>query len=148
LDNHELNILLIEDNLSHAEIIKRNLMNQPVKNTIFHLSDGEKAIEYLMHKKKYKNISKYPTPHLVLLDLRLPKVDGIEVLKFIKTSKELKRIPVIILTSSNASKDMVEAYTNLANSYLVKPIDFDQFSFVMSSFASFWFNYNEKYDSF
>jgi CheY-like chemotaxis protein len=135
-------ILLVEDNPAHAELIMRSLEEQVIPTDIYHVSDGEKALDYLFQRKPYDDQIAHPRPHIVLLDIRMPKVDGIEVLKEIKFSEELKHIPVIILTTSEAEKDVRRAYKYYANSYLVKPVDFDKFLQLMAEIGSYWLNWN------
>jgi len=139
-----LNILLVEDNEDHAELVKRNFQHNCVANTIHHVKDGEEALNYLFRRGLYSDPSTSPKPHLVLLDLRLPKVDGIEVLKEIKNSEELKTTPVVILTSSESDKDIVKAYSSNANSYVVKPVDFQKFTQLMKDLGFYWLGWNEN----
>ncbi|MFV1983683.1 MAG: response regulator [Thiohalomonadales bacterium] len=127
-----LKILLVEDNLAHAEMVIRSFEVNRIANEITHVSDGEMALDYLHRRGDYSDGNKYPLPHLVLLDLRLPKIDGLEVLDDIKTSDDLKSIPVVILTTSGTDMDVAKAYKRHANSYLVKPIDFDSFTLMMN----------------
>ena len=94
------------------------------------------------HEREYADPKKSPRPHVVLLDLCLPKVDGLEILKEIKTSDELKKTPVVILTTSKAEQDVAEAYEYHANSYLVKPIDFDKFTWLMDNLGFYWLGWN------
>jgi CheY-like chemotaxis protein len=110
-------ILLVEDNLDHAEIVMRSFKNHQIDHPILHVTDGETALDYLLRRGEYTNPEKSPRPNLVLLDLRLPKVDGLEVLKEIKQSKELRGIPVVILTSSQAGNDVKMACEYHANTY-------------------------------
>jgi CheY-like chemotaxis protein len=135
-------ILLIENDQDHAEIIKRSLAHHIIHNTICHLKDGEKALTYINQKIDYQDAEKNPIPHLILLDLRLPKVDGLEVLKQIKTSETLRKIPVIILTSSESEKDMEKAYEYYVNSYLVKPIGYEKFNNLLNDMLAYWFSWN------
>jgi CheY-like chemotaxis protein len=137
-----LNILLVEDDPAHAEIARRNLAACGKIHRLEHVSDGQEALDYLGGKGAYSDRQKYPRPSLVLLDLRLPKVDGLEVLRQIKTDPALSRIPVVVLTTSAAETDMVKAYTNHANSYLVKPIDFDKFLDLMNTLGRYWLECN------
>ena len=116
-------ILLIEDNQDHAELVIRNLEENRVANKLVHLATGEAALDYLFHRGDYADASMSPRPHLILLDLRLPKIDGLEVLKEIRNS-ELNGIPVVILSTSEAGVDLKKAYEMGASSYLVKPVDF------------------------
>ena len=137
-----ITILLVEDNEDHAELVRRNFAEHLVANTIHHARDGEEALHYLLHKGKYADSATSPTPHLVLLDLRLPKIDGIDVLKQIKASDTLRSIPVVVLTSSYAEQDIAKAYANSANSYLVKPVDFGKFTRLMHDLGYYWLAWN------
>lgn len=124
-------ILLVEDNPEHAELVVRNLEDHPSVGTIHHVSDGEAALDYLFRRKDYADPAKSPRPRVVLLDIRLPKIDGLDVLREIKNSPELRDIMVIILSSSRSESDMTQAYDSHTDGYLVKPIDFEQFSKIM-----------------
>ena len=135
-------ILLVEDNPDHTELIKRNLADHRILNEIYHVSDGEAALDYLFRKGNYADPGKSPRPHLILLDLRIPKIDGLEVLKEIKHSNLLKEIPVVILTSSEAKNDINTAYQHHANSYLVKPVNFDTFRELMDDLGFYWLAWN------
>jgi len=139
-----LEILLVEDNPAHAELVMRSLENQRVANKIYHVQDGEKALDYLFRRGNYQDPEKSPRPNLILLDLRLPKIDGLEVLREIKNTEGLKRIPVVILTTSQAEIDASRAYDYHANSYLVKPLDFELFTKLMEELGFYWlaWNYN------
>ncbi|MFH0736367.1 MAG: response regulator [bacterium] len=135
-----LSILLIEDNEDHAELVVRSFEDNAVANKIKHLKDGEEAFKYLFENEDMNDPLKLP--NLILLDLRLPKIDGMEILKRIKTSENLKNIPVVVLTSSHAEKDLVSAYSNYANSYLVKPLDFNKFTQLMKDLGFYWLGWN------
>jgi CheY-like chemotaxis protein len=135
-------ILFIEDEPAHAEIVRRNLEDFRVANRLIHLSDGQAALDYLFRQNGYADAQAYPLPHIILLDLRLPKVDGLEVLRRIKGDERLKRIPTVVLTTSNAESDMASAYSNGAVSYLVKPVDFDKFTKLLDSFGYYWLAWN------
>ena len=135
-------ILLIEDNLAHAELIRRNFETHRIANRLIHVTDGEMALDYLFRRGAYVDSTQSPRPHLILLDLRLPKIDGLEVLKVIKTSQELRPIPVVILTTSEAEQDVAYAYQHYANSYLVKPVDFHQFTQLMEDLGFYWLAWN------
>ena len=137
-----LAILLVEDNADHAEIIRRSFNAHQVANTIYHVTDGQAALDYLLRKGKYKDPKNSPRPDVILLDLRLPKVDGLEVLEHIKQTKELLRIPVVVLTSSDADLDIAKAYDFYVNSYLVKPIDFKKFTDLMKDLGFYWLGWN------
>jgi CheY-like chemotaxis protein len=135
-------ILFVEDDLAHAEIVRRNFETSRVANRLIHVTDGQAALDYLNHQGEYSDPAKAPRPGAVLLDLRLPKVDGLEVLKSIKSDPKLLSIPVVILTTSKAEVDMVKAYALHANSYLVKPVDFTQFTQLMETFGYYWLAWN------
>jgi CheY-like chemotaxis protein len=136
-------ILLVEDDLAHIEIIKRNFEASRLANRLISVEDGQEALDYLYRKGKYKDTDQSPLPNLILLDLRLPKVDGLEVLKTIKANPALSSIPVVILTTSPAESDMVKAYKYNANSYLVKPVDFSKFNQLMNTFGYYWIVWNQ-----
>ena len=139
-----LSILLVEDNPDHAELVIRNLREGKLANRVFHVEDGEAALDFLFNRGSYSDREKYPRPHLVLLDLRLPKVDGIEVLKVVKGSDLLKSIPVVILTTSAAERDLAMAYQHYVNSYLTKPVDFDSFSNLLRDLGFYWLAWNRR----
>lgn len=132
-------ILLVEDNPDHATLVMRNLKNFQVANTIIHVEDGEEALNYLWG---IANGNK--RPQLILLDLRLPKIDGLEVLRQIKTTENLATIPVVILTTSDGETDMAKAYEYHANSYLIKPVDFPKFSELMNLLGFYWICWNKN----
>jgi len=144
LTGEPLHILLVEDNEDHAELVIRCMRDQQVANTIHHVSDGEKALDYLFARGAYADAVQNPRPNLVLLDLRLPRVDGLEVLRTIKTSPDLLRIPVVVLTSSEAESDIAQSYDYHANSYLVKPLDFKTFTRLMKDLGFYWLGWNAK----
>ncbi len=127
--------LLIEDDLDHAELIRRTLIRQRSETVVEHVSDGAQALAYLRQQGPYKD---RPTPDVILLDLKLPKMDGHEVLAEIKQDEQLRRIPVVVLTTSDAASDRARAYQLHANSYLVKPLDFDQFQQMISVMQQYW----------
>jgi CheY-like chemotaxis protein len=135
-------ILLIEDNPAHAELIRRNFETHRVANRLYHVTDGEAALDYLFRRRAYADPTRSPRPHLILLDLRLPRIDGLEVLKVIKTSQELRPIPVVILTTSEAEQDVVRAYQYYTNSYLIKPVDFADFTALMEELGFYWLAWN------
>jgi CheY-like chemotaxis protein len=135
-------ILLVEDDLAHAEIVRRNLEDFRVANHLEHVSDGQAALDYLFGEGDWSTVPT-PRPHVILLDLRLPKVDGLEVLRTIKADKQLNSIPVVVLTTSDAEADMVRAYESHVNSYLVKPLDLDQFVSLIRSLGYYWLAWNK-----
>ena len=135
-------ILLVEDNPAHAEMVKRALEGHPVANRIIHLTDGEAALDFLLRRGVFADPEKSPRPHVVLLDLRLPRIDGLEVLREIRTSAGLEKLPVVILTTSEAEIDAARAYEYHANSFLVKPLDFDKFVRLMEDLGFYWLKWN------
>ena len=144
LSGAPLNILLVEDNEDHAELVMRSMRDQRVANVIYHVVDGQEAIDFLFHKGKYSDLAMSPHPNLILLDLRLPRVDGLEVLRIVKESPDLLRIPVVILTSSDAESDVARSYDFHANSYVVKPLDFRTFTSLMKDLGFYWLGWNTK----
>jgi len=135
-------ILLVEDDPAHAVLVQRNLENLRVANRIINVADGEAALDYLFRKNGFADEAVHPFPNLILLDLRLPKVDGLEVLRSIKGDDHLKLIPTVILTTSDTESDMAKAYKFGASSYLVKPVDFDKFTRLMETFGYYWLAWN------
>ena len=143
MDGEALTILLVEDNPDHAELAMRNLEESMLANRIFHVEDGEQALDFLYRRGRYSDPASCPRPHLVLLDLRLPKVDGMEVLKKVKSDPVLKSIPVVVLTTSLAERDLAMAYEHYANSYLTKPVDFESFSHLLRDLGFYWLAWNK-----
>lgn len=141
-----LTILLVEDNLDHAELIRRSFQAHRIANRIHHVTDGEAALDYLYRRGSFADPASSPRPHLILLDLRLPRVGGIEVLKEIKTSETTRDIPVVILTTSEAERDRAMAYEHHANSYLVKPIGYEQFAELMEVLCCYWLGWNTPHE--
>lgn len=137
-------ILLVEDNPDHAELAMRNLDDAMIANRVVHVEDGEAALEYLYNRGRFADSKSFPRPHLVLLDLRLPKIDGLEVLKEIKDSDALKTIPVVVLTTSSAERDLAMAYEHHANSYVTKPVDFESFSNLLRDLGFYWLAWNKR----
>jgi len=139
----QLNVPPVEDNPAHKTLILRLFKRRGEEwNHIEHVGDGEAALDYLFRRNHYTSLEGRPLPHLILLDLRLPKVDGIEVLEVIKASDTLRHIPVVVLTSSDSEGDLKQAYGNYADSYLVKPLDYKEFSDLMDYISSYWLQYN------
>jgi len=135
-------VMLVEDNEDHAELVIRTMEDHRIANKIMHFSDGQTALDYLLRKGDYEEPGASPRPHMILLDLRLPRVDGLEVLRIIKEQEDLKNIPVIILTTSEAERDVTRAYNNHVNSYLVKPVGYEEFTKLMSDLGFYWLGWN------
>lgn len=142
MHNQPLTILHVEDNVNHAGLVMRCLEDSSVANVIHLAEDGQAALDYLFRRGEYQDPRSSPTPHVVLLDLRLPKLDGLEVLRTIKTTEALLKIPVVILTSSEADEDIARSYEYHVNSYIVKPTDFERFTEMMEHVGFFWLGWN------
>lgn len=134
--SYSIHILLVEDNPADVRLTIEALKEAKLKNTIHVAEDGEEALCYLYQKPPYEQSKR---PDLILLDLNLPKVNGQEVLATIKTDKDLKSIPVVILTTSQEEEDIIKSYNLHANCYISKPVDMSQFIEVVSSIKDFWF---------
>jgi two-component system response regulator len=141
--NMEVEILLVEDNMYDAEMTVRALKKVNLANKLVHLQDGEEAINFLFGREQYagRNISN--TPKVILLDIKMPKVDGIEVLKHIKANVATRMIPVVIMTSSKEEQDIIASYSFGVNSYVVKPVDFEGFAKAVSELGLYWLLTNE-----
>jgi len=133
----QVEILLVEDNAEDAEMTMRALRQRNLANQLHWVKDGEEALDYLFCSGKYTGRNPSHPPKLVLLDIKMPKVDGIEVLRRIKAS-ELKLIPVVVMTSSNEERDVVESYRLGVNSYIVKPVQFDAFLDTVAKIGLYW----------
>jgi two-component system, chemotaxis family, response regulator Rcp1 len=130
-----IHILLVEDNEGDIILTMEALKEGKVKNKISIARDGEKAIQFLNKEGAYANSER---PDLILLDINLPRIDGKEVLVYIKTNPQLKAIPVVMLTTSTSEQDILESYKNYANCYISKPVDLDKFFEVVQKIESFW----------
>ena len=130
-----VNILLVEDNPGDSDLAREALDSSKLNNNLQVVDDGEKAMAFLRREGPY---AKAPRPDLILLDLNLPKKDGRQVLAEIKSDEDLKRIPVVILTTSQAEEDVLKSYNLHANCYITKPIDLNQFLHVVRSIEDFW----------
>ena len=139
-------VMLIEDNIDHAELVVRTLEDHLISNKVRHFLDGQSALDYLFRRGEFSGATETQRPHVILLDLRLPRVDGIDVLKAIKEDADLKSIPVVVLTTSEAEKDVAKAYYNHANSYLVKPVGFEDFRKLMDDLGFYWLGWNVNPD--
>ena len=135
--NRTVDILLIEDNEADVRLTKEGIKEVKIRNSLNVVSDGEAAMAYLKKESPYEKAN---TPDLILLDLNLPKKDGRQVLEEIKNDAKLQQIPVVILTSSEAEKDIIQSYKLHANCYITKPIGIEQFVEVIKSIEDFWFS--------
>ena len=131
-----VDILLVEDNPGDARLAVEALKESKLHNTLHHVRDGVEAMDFLYQRGAYAGM---PLPDLILLDLNLPRKDGREVLEEVKSHPELRMVPVVILSTSQAERDMLRSYDLHANAYVVKPIDLDQFIEVVKAIEDFWF---------
>lgn len=136
-DLQQVEILLVEDNPEDAEMTMRALRKRNLANHLHWVKDGEEALEYLFCTGRYADRDRAQPPRLVLLDIKMPKVDGIEVLRRVKAS-ELKQVPVVVMTSSNEERDVLESYRLGVNSYIVKPVQFEDFMETVSKIGLYW----------
>ncbi len=143
MSDHEVEILLVEDNTADVELTLHALRKEKLANKIEVASDGEQALDFLFCRNEYSSRSFDYPPHLVLLDLKLPKVDGMEVLAKIKADPRTKAIPVVILTASKEEKDLVNGYKLGVNAYIQKPVDFEQFRKMVKELGLFWLVVNQ-----
>lgn len=138
MESLEIQILLVEDNMNDAELTIRALSRNNITNKVIHLKDGAIAIDFLFGKGEFKDRDVIQKPKVILLDLKMPKMDGIEVLAVIKADELTKNIPVVMLTSSREHPDIERAYSLGANSYIVKPVEFDSFSKAIAELGFYW----------
>jgi CheY-like chemotaxis protein len=143
MDYEPSNILLVEDEEAHAELTKRAIRKAGNANRVDIVSNGEQALDYLYNRGPYADKEEYPAPGLILLDIKLPGIDGIDVLKAIKEDPDLKRIPVIMLTTSEREEDIVRSYEHYANSYLTKPVGFKAFEEKIAQVDFYWMILNK-----
>jgi len=136
-DLEQVEILLVEDNPEDAEMTMRALRKPNLANHLHWVKDGEEALDYLFCSGRYAGRTMGLPPKLVLLDIKMPKVDGIEVLRRVKGS-ELRTIPIVVMTSSNEERDVLESYRLGVNSYIVKPVQFDSFIETVSKIGLYW----------
>jgi len=143
MDNEPVEILLVEDNPNDVELALHALKKNKVSNRIHVARDGEEALDFIFGKDLSSGGPSDQRPKMILLDLKLPKVDGLEVLKRLKTDPRTRSIPVIILTSSREERDIVKSYDLGVNSYIVKPVDFEQFTEAIRQLGLYWMVMNQ-----
>jgi two-component system, chemotaxis family, response regulator Rcp1 len=136
LNIEPIEILIVEDNMGDARLTQEALKENRVRNNLYHVKDGVEAMQFLRRQAEHSTV---PPPDLILLDLNLPRKDGREVLKEIKEDPELRRIPVVVLTTSEAEQDLLKSYDLHANAYVTKPIDLDRFIEIVEAIEEFWF---------
>lgn len=144
MDTQAVEILLVEDNDDDAELTLRALRKSQIANSIHRVHDGEEALDFLFCRGEYSNRHFDNAPRLVLLDLKLPKVDGLQVLAEAKADPRTKAIPVVMLTSSKEERDMIAGYKTGVNSYIQKPVNFESFQEVVRQLGMYWLLLNSK----
>ena len=142
--NNNKVILLVEDNPDDESLTIRALKKNKIENAVVVVHDGAEALDYLFCRGSYATRDKNIMPQVVLLDLKLPKVDGIEVLKQLRANERTKMLPIVILTSSKEEQDLIDGYSNGANSYIRKPVDFNQFTEAVKQLELYWLLLNES----
>lgn len=142
MDN-QIEILLVEDNMSDAEMTMRALKKNNLTNSVLHLKDGAEALDFIFGEGAYADRIVEHTPKVILLDLKMPKVNGIQVLQRIKSDERTKKVPVVVLTSSKEDPDIKECYSLGVNSYVVKPVQFEQFVKTISELGLYWVLLNQ-----
>lgn len=140
---NERTILLVEDNADDEALTLRALNKNKVANKIVVVRDGAEALDYLFCRGTYADRDPHDLPQITLLDLKLPKIDGLEVLKQVRANPNTQRLPIVILTSSSEEQDLIKAYTNGANSYVRKPVDFNEFVDAIGKLGLYWLILNE-----
>ncbi len=144
MKHEEYEILIVEDNPQDAELMVRSLKKKHLANNLIVVEDGEEALDFILCRGDYNGRDIKRPPKVIFLDLKLPKVNGLEVLKEIKSHQLTKKIPVVIVTSSREDPDVQAAYDLGANSYVVKPVSFENFAETMSQLGLYWLVVNEK----
>ena len=140
---HDVDVLLVEDNPDDAGLVLRELKKNHLGNNVIHLPDGAEAIDFIFGRGKYETRKVEDKPKLILLDLKMPKVDGLQVLRSIREDPRTKFIPVVVMTSSREEKDIVESYSLGVNAYVVKPVGFDAFTKAVAELGLFWILVNQ-----
>ena len=143
IEEAAVEILLVEDNPNDVELTLRALKKQHLANNVYVVNDGEQALDFIFGTGKYAGRDVKNRPRVILLDLKLPKVDGLEVLRRVKADEQTKIIPVVVMTSSREERDLIESYKLGANSYLVKPVDFDKFVQAVQYLGLYWLLLNK-----
>ena len=143
VQSETVEILLVEDNPRDADLAIRSLKKHNLANKLVHMEDGVEALDFLFQRGKYAGEAGVRHPKIILLDIKLPKLDGLEVLKEIKSHPETHAIPVVMLSSSREDPDIQKAYLYGANSYVVKPVDFESFREAVTSIGMYWLSINQ-----
>jgi two-component system, response regulator len=140
---HDVDVLLVEDNPDDAGLVIRELKKKNLGNKLIHLTDGAEALDFLFGRGKYAERKVEDKPKVVLLDLKMPKVDGLQVLRAIRQDERTKFIPVVVMTSSREERDIIDSYSMGVNAYVVKPVGFDNFSKAVAELGLFWILVNQ-----
>jgi two-component system response regulator len=143
MNENSIDILLVEDNMDDAELTIHELKRHNIANNVFHVTDGEEALEFIFATGKFSGRNILKSPRLILLDIKMPKLNGIEVLKRLKEDQRTRIIPVIILTSSQEDPDIKKCYELGANSYIVKPVNFERFAEGIKNLGFYWLLLNQ-----
>jgi len=143
MEKYEAEVLLVEDNMQDAELTIRALKKINLANKLHHVKDGAEALDFLFAKGAYADRNMATSPKVVLLDIKMPRMDGIEVLRQIKANEKTKMIPVVIMTSSREEQDVLKSYKLGVNSYVVKPVDFHDFANAVSELGMYWLIVNQ-----
>ena len=143
LEEHQVEILLVEDNPYEAELTILSLKKHHLANQLMHIDDGAEALDFIFSRGKYAANHSLPHPKIILLDLKLPKIDGLEILRQVKADERTRTTPVVVLTSSKEEKDIIESYKLGVNSYIVKPVNFDTFSKAIAELGFYWMLLNQ-----
>jgi two-component system, response regulator len=141
--DQQIDILLVEDNPYEAELAIRSLTKNNLAKNLLHLDDGAKAMDFIFARNEYSHRKIENLPKLILLDLKLPKVSGLQILKAVKSDDRTKIIPVIVLTSSKEDKDVIASYELGVNSYIVKPVNFERFAEAVHDLGLYWLLHNQ-----
>jgi two-component system response regulator len=137
-------ILLVEDNADDEALALRAMRKNNIKDDVFVVRDGVEALDFLFSENRYADRDPHEMPNLILLDINMPKMDGLEVLRRIRADKRTRLLPVVILTSSKEEQDLIEGYKSGVNSYVRKPVDFDDFSAAIRELGLYWLTLNER----
>ncbi|MGZ3752057.1 MAG: response regulator [Mucilaginibacter sp.] len=146
MNDDRVEILLVEDNPHDAEMTIRALKKSNLANRLIHVKDGAEALDFIFSRGAFAERSADNKPKVILLDIKMPKVDGIEVLRQIKSNENTKTIPVVIMTSSKEEQDIITSYNLGVNSYVVKPVDFEGFAKAVSELGFYWLITNQFTD--
>jgi CheY-like chemotaxis protein len=142
--NHEVEILLVEDNPDDAKLVIQSLKENHLANNLVHLKDGGEALDFIFARGPYEQRDAQEIPRVILLDLKMPKIDGLEVLKQLKANEKTKAIPIVIMTSSENERDLMESRSLGVNSYVVKPVEFGSFAKIVAELGMYWLLLNER----